>query len=126
MPETTVTPAHWHAYAYAGSACSDGRVRSGQAPLNHPPIEIKDWLHRDPLRLFREAEIEAAVAWLEQGMTRQLPVDADAFPVPVRLGYARARLQERVNRDVVWGYYSVHRLYASQALILCEDPGCQA
>lgn len=125
MPATTTISAHWHAYAYTGKAVPDSRIRSGLAPAGYPPIEIKDWLHRPPLQIFAETEVDEAMAWLEKELSGHMPVDADAFPVAVRLEYSRARLQESVNRDVVYGYYSARGQYVSRSLILCEAPDCR-
>jgi hypothetical protein len=118
---------HWHAFAYTGMSYRESEFRAGKAPKDYPPIEIKDWLHRRPgLHTFAEGEVAKALAWLERELNspKCVPVDAEGFPVQVRLEYSRARLSEKTNRDVVYGYYSRAGLYVSRALIECDSIGC--
>lgn len=135
----TTKPVHWHAFAYTGKGYTDSEVGKGLAPSNFPPVEIKHWLLRLPglrtplgspipesalpVHTFSESEVDEAVAWLEQELTTHLPLDHETFPVAARLEYSRARLLERANRDVVYGYWSVGGQYVARVLVLCDDRG---
>jgi hypothetical protein len=122
----TTAPAHWHAFAYTGKGYTDGEVAKGFAPSNFPPIEVARWLDRRPgLRVFAEQEIDEAVAWLDKELREHVPVDAESFPISVRLEYSRARMQERINRDVWYGYWSVRKQFVTRALICCQAADCR-
>ncbi|MFK0062604.1 hypothetical protein ACIQTN_25680 [Streptomyces werraensis] len=111
---------HWHAFAYTGKGYTDGEVSKGIAPASFPPRELPDWLDRRPgLRVYTEAQIDEAVAWLEQEMREQPPVDAASFPVATRLGYSRARLRQQAGRDVLHGYWSTRGQFVTRALVAC-------
>lgn len=122
---------HWHAFAYTGRGIkSDAEIRNGSAPANFPPLVVKDWLTRRNKegripheRVFDETQIEDAAIWLEAELTRYPPLDVVSFPIPDRIGYARERLRQRVNRDIVWGYWSRGERYVSRALVLCTGEG---
>lgn len=116
--------AHWHAYAYTGKGYTDNEIRKGVAPPTFPPIEIKDWLHRRAAEIFPETSLDNAMVWLEKELNGQPPIDAEAYPIETRLASSRARLQETVNRNVVYGYWSRGGQYVSRVLICCERSGC--
>lgn len=126
---------HWHAFAYTGRGIvSDAEIRRGTAPADFPPLVVQDWLTRRDRKgqipdthLFTEAQIEDAVSWLETELTAYPPLDVDSFTIPARIGHARDRLCQRVNRDIAWGYWSRGGRYVSRALILCTGKGtpCQ-
>ncbi|WP_274032563.1 hypothetical protein [Streptomyces sp. MMBL 11-1] len=111
---------HWHAYGYTGRSYKDGEVRAGVAPSTYPPFEIMHWLAR-PARDIEETftEIDAAVEWLRGALELHVPLGAESFTIEDRLAYARSALAQAAGSDVVYGYYSVGRLYVSRALITC-------
>lgn len=111
--------AHFHAYAYTGQGYRDGEIRKGLAPPTYPPIEVKDWLLRRPLKLYSEPDIDAALDWLEKELNEHPPLGAEFFPVKERIAYSRERLLQTVGRDVIYGYWSTGGRYVSRALILC-------
>lgn len=129
------TPVHWHAFCYTGKGYTDSEVGKGLAPFNFPPVEVKHWLLRLPgmrtpagapipesalpVQLFRESEIDEAISWLDKELHEQEPLDAESFPIAVRLEYSRARMMERVQRDVVYGYWSKRGLYVARVLKEC-------
>ncbi|MFI0265621.1 hypothetical protein [Streptomyces luteogriseus] len=124
MTVTTTATArvHWHAFAYTGKGYTDGEVAKGLAPPNFPPTELVRWRDRRPgVRVFKEDEIEDAVAWLDQELNEHVPVDAEAFPIPVRLAYSSDRLRETANRDVWYGYWSKRGMYVTRVLFACSD-----
>lgn len=126
---------HWHAFEYTGRGIlSDGEIRKGTAPPNFPPLMVQDWLTRrthdgrvSHTQMFAEDQADDAAAWLEKELTRFPPLDADSFPIASRIGYARDRLRQQVNRDVVWGYWSQGKRYVARALVSCpgQGPACR-
>jgi hypothetical protein len=118
----TTAPVHWHAFAYTGKCYTDGEVAKGLAPPSFPPVELARWLDRRPgLYVFTEEQVDEAVAWLDKELNEHVPVDAASFPVSVRLEYSRARLQERVNRDVWYGYWTASMQFVTRALVVCTS-----
>ncbi|MFJ3904236.1 hypothetical protein [Streptomyces sp. NPDC090025] len=116
------TGRHWHAYAYTGRAHSDAAVRRGEVPVDHPPIEIKDWLRKPVAQLvgtYGDGDVAGALAWVEGELTRNPPVDEEHFPVWDRLRRVRATLGLVRGNDVVLGYYSKAGQYVSRALVGC-------
>jgi hypothetical protein len=120
----TTKSVHWHCYAYTGKGYTDSEVGKGLAPQTFPPSEISQWLRRKPMQTFTEEQIDDALTWLEGELTTHLPIDAEGFPVKERVAYSRDRLMQRVNRDVVYGYWSVGGQYVSRSMIECNDVGC--
>ncbi|MFF9483664.1 hypothetical protein [Streptomyces sp. NPDC014676] len=115
---------HWHAFAYTGKGYTDSEVGKGLAPPSFPPVELAQWLDRRPgLRVFTEQQIDEAVAWLDKELNEHVPVDAASFPITTRLEYSRARLRERVNRDVWYGYWSARGQFVTRVLVACTDTG---
>lgn len=120
----TAAPAalHWHAFSYTGKGYTDAEVRKGMAPSAHPRPEISQWVKTMPtVATFAEDEIDKAMDWLEAELAIQIPQDADQHPVKDRLEASRRRLNERVNRDIVYGYWSKSKQYCSRALIVCTE-----
>ncbi|MGW0996410.1 hypothetical protein [Streptomyces sp. NPDC002520] len=133
----TAAPVHWHAFAYTGKGYTGSEVSKGLAPPSFPPVELAHWLDRRPgmrtpsgnpipesalpTHTFTESEIDEAVAWLEKELSEHVPVDADSFPVSVRLEYSRARLREQANRDVWYGYWSTSGQFVTRVLVACTD-----
>ncbi|MCX4799660.1 hypothetical protein OG497_38035 [Streptomyces sp. NBC_01242] len=127
-------PTHWHAYSYNGRSYTDAMIRRGEVPAAYPPIEIKHWLARPANHVVETFhEVDPAVSWLEGELNGHPPVDAESFPVKVRVAYSRKTLQQTAGNDVVYGYYSKSQ-YVSRALIACPrhranageeaPPGC--
>jgi hypothetical protein len=119
-------PLHFHAYAYTGHSYPDGKIRSGQAPSAYPAIEIYHQRLRPHTCCLTSAE--DALAWLEKELSVFEPLDADAFPVTVRLEYSRARLQQKRANEVIYGYYSRDGRYVARQIHPCTDtaPDCLA
>lgn len=114
---------HFHAYAYTGKGFSDSEIRSGIASPGYPPILFNAPRSNSGLRLGNLGEV---MAWLEKELFSQQPLDAEAFPVSVRLAYSRARLQQARGGEVVYGYWTSSGRYASRRVFPCRatDPGC--
>lgn len=124
MRGTTVSDAHWHAYAYTGQGFKEADVRAGKVPASFPTFVIEDFLRRSAdLSEGTFTAPDPALEWLGTAYSSHPPLDAAAFPPEVRLQYARARLAQAAGRDVVVGWYSsVGRMFVSRALVLCPRP----
>lgn len=133
----TTAPAHWHAYAYTGHGYNDVEVYRRDckpppldargrplpmAPPTFPPTVVREVRpSRKPVAHFEEPG--QALDWLKRELEAHPPLDDHSFPVTTRLEYSRRRLQERVNRDVVYGYWSREQ-YVARHLIFCTGDAC--
>jgi hypothetical protein len=113
---------HFHAYAYTGRGFSDAEIRRGLPPSGYPPIMVREPRGEPGLRL---DSLHDAMSWLEQELLDQVPLDAESFPVAVRLDYSRSRLQQERAPEVIYGYWSRSGHYVSRCLFpcVCNSPG---
>lgn len=111
---------HWHAYAWTGHALPpDAERHDLSGPL--PPLQVAHWLRKPADRIAATfTEPGEALGWLEQQLQEVRPVPYD-LPAERRLAWARDELERR--GDVVWGYYTAARGYASRAVIACPREG---
>jgi hypothetical protein len=106
---------HFHGYAYTGHGYTDSEIHAGRAPSRYLPIEV-DCTSGPDRHL---ATLNDAMTWLEAELTRHEPLDAEAFPVKVRLEYSRSRLQQSAGAIVVYGYWSRAGQYVARRILPC-------
>ncbi|MFJ3248385.1 hypothetical protein [Streptomyces sp. NPDC086782] len=116
---------HWHAYHWVGHERPADAVRM-QHSENYPAIETAHYLLkpvRHVVQTFQNDEVgqHGALAWMREGGTEHVHVDAASFSLDSRLEWVWDNVKR--GADVVWGYYTVKSRYVSRALVACPRGG---
>ena len=106
---------HYHAYAYTGAQYPDTHVRSGRAPKQYLPIEIKDTAGPNT----RLNTLDDALTWIEKELTTHEPDTTSPAPLAARLTYARTTLQQTAPGYLVYGYWTRTQQYAARRILRC-------